>query len=475
VFDNSQFQDLVTKGNPTGEVVGSDRFLVSVKGLDSIAMNALVLFESGQRGIVAEVGEEIVLVLNLESESTPLGSLAVLFDNIFTTPVGEGLVGRVISPLCQPLDGKGPVQHSGTWPVYNQAPGMMERQLLSDRLPTGVTLVDQLFPVVLGQRIAVLGDTKSGKTSFLMQLGINQTNTDRIVVYVLIGKRRVEIDQMLNALNESGAINNSIVIVANVFDSLAQSYMAPYIGCAMAEHLWHEGRDVVIIYDDLSAHAKVYREVALLSGGNPGRDSYPGDMFFAHSSLLERAGRLASNGKTLSALPVIITPGDDITAFLPTSIMSITDGQLIFDLESFRRNIRPAINAGLSVSRVGGRAQTARQKKISGALFRKLADYRQAAEFAHFGSDLATESKQSLQLGEQLIDAMRQGTAELFSVMEQELLMETVLATAGTRQLNIGLLKMKVRELAPTLTSEDQIDAAVQQLLAATAMEAQLK
>lgn len=470
MFDNSQFQNAVTAGNPTGEVVGSDRFLVSVKGLEGVALYALVVFESGERGIVNEVGEDIVLVLNLESESTPLGSLAVLFDNICSTPVGEGLIGRVITPLCQPLDNKGPVRHADTWPVYQQAPGMMERQLLSDRLPTGVTLVDQLFPVVLGQRIAVLGDTKSGKTSFLLQVGLSQANTDRVVVYVLIGKRRVEIDQLLHSLSESGAIANSIVIVANVFDSLAQSYMAPYIGCAIAEHLWHTGRDVVIMYDDLSAHAKVYREVSLLSGGNPGRDSYPGDMFFAHSSLLERAGRLAKNGKTLTALPVIITPGDDITAFLPTSIMSITDGQLIFDLENFRRNIRPAINAGLSVSRVGGRAQTTRQKQISGTLFKKLADYRQAAEFAHFGTDLAAESKQALQLGEQLIDAMRQSPADLFTVMEQELLMETVLATTGQRKLNIGLLKMKVRELAPTITSEDQIDASVQQLLAITTM-----
>lgn len=471
MFDNSQFQQLVTKGNPTGEVVGTDRFLVSIKGLDGVAMNALIVFESGERGIVSEVGEEIVLVLNLESETTPLGSLAVLYDNVFTTPVGDGLIGRVITPLGQPLDGKGPITHATNWPVHNPAPGMMERQMLSDRLPTGVTVVDQLFPVVLGQRIAVLGDTKSGKTTFLLQLGINQTNTDRIVVYVLIGKRRVEIDQLLNALNESGAINNSIVIVANIFDSLAQSYMAPYIGCAISEYLWQNGRDVVIIYDDLSAHAKVYREVALLSGGNPGRDSYPGDMFFAHSSLLERAGRLASNGKTLTALPVIITPGDDITAFLPTSIMSITDGQIIFDLENFRRNIRPAVNAGLSVSRVGGYAQTARQKKISGALFKKLAAYRQAAEFAHFGSDLATDSKEALVLGEQIIDAMRQTPAELFTMMEQELVMETVLAAAGTRKLNVGLLKMKVKEVAPGLTSEDQIDAAVQQLLGATAME----
>ncbi|HKX72481.1 MAG TPA: sodium-transporting two-sector ATPase [Candidatus Saccharimonadales bacterium] len=473
MFDNSLFQQLVGKGGSTGEVVGSDRFLVSVKGLDGVAINALVLFESGERGIVSEVGEEIVLVLNLESETTPLGSLAVLYDNVFTTPVGEGLVGRVVTPLCQPLDGKGPITHTDNWPVYKQAPGMMERQLLSDRLPTGVTVVDQLFPVVLGQRIAVLGDTKSGKTTFLMQLGINQTNSDRIVVYVLIGKRRVEIDQLLNALNESGAINNSIVIVANIFDSLAQSYLAPYIGCAISEYLWQSvGRDVVIIYDDLSAHAKVYREVALLSGGNPGRDSYPGDMFFAHSSLLERAGRLASNGKTLTALPVIITPGDDITAFLPTSIMSITDGQIIFDLENFRRNIRPAVNAGLSVSRVGGRAQTPRQKKISGALFKRLADYRQAAEFAHFGSDLAAESKAAILLGEQIIDAMRQTPAELFTVTEQELVMETVLATAGQHQLNVGLLKMKAKEAALAITTDEQVDPAVQQLLAMSAMEA---
>lgn len=472
MFDNELFQKLVTGNNATGEVVGTDRFLVSVKGLDGVSMDALVLFESGHRGIVREVGEEIVLVLNLESESTPLGSLAVLYDNVFSTPVGEALIGRVITPLCQPLDGKAAPAHSETRPIYSPAPGMMDRQQLSDRLPSGVTIVDQLFPIVLGQRIAILGDTKSGKTSFLLQLGINQTNTDRVVVYVLIGKRRVEIDQLLGSLNASGAIKNSIVIVADIFASLAQSYLAPYIACAISEHLWYKGRDVVIIYDDLSAHAKVYREVALLSGGSPGRDSYPGDMFFAHSSLLERAGRLVTNGKTLTALPVIITPGDDITAFLPTSIMSITDGQLIFDLESFRRNIRPAVNAGLSVSRVGGRAQTPRQKTISAALFKKLAEYRQASEFAHFGSDLTPESKQTLQLGEQIIDAMRQNTTELFNMSEQVLLMQTILLAAGERKLNIGLLKTKSREMAPSVTADDQVDSAAQQLLATTTLEA---
>jgi len=465
VFDNALFQQLIDAKHATGEVVGSDRFLVSLKGLDGVSAGALVVFESGERGMVREVGEDTVLVMNLESESTALGSLAVLHDNVVTTGVGDGLIGRVITPLCQPLDGKGPVKLASSWPIYNQAPGMMERVQLSDRLSSGVTVVDLLFPVVLGQRIAVLGDTKSGKSSFLQQLGINQTNTDRVVIYVLIGKRRVEIDQLVNRLNETGAIKNSIVIVADIFASLAQSYIAPYVGCAIGEYLWHGGRDTIIVYDDLSSHAKVYREVALLSGSNPGRDSYPGDMFFAHSSLLERAGKLASNNKTQTALPVVITPGDDITAFLPTSIMSITDGQLIFDLATFRQNIKPAVNAGLSVSRVGGRALDAREKMLSGLLFKKLADYRQAREFAHFGSDIAPETQSSLLLGQMINDAFRQSTSELWTPIEQQLMMETVLTSAGQRTLNIGLLKLKVRELAAQVKSEADLDPIVAQLV----------
>ncbi len=473
MFDDSVFQQLIDNGAPTGEVVATDRFLVSVKGLDGVGVGAMVLFESGLRGMVREVNEETVLVMNLESESTPLGNLCALQDHTLATGVGEGLIGRVVNALLHPLDGKGPIHVAGTWPLYYPAPGMMERQLLSDQLPSGVTIVDALFTVVLGQRIAVLGDTKSGKSSFLQQLGINQTGTDRIVVYVLIGKRRVEIDQLLRTLNETGAINNSVVIVANIFDSLAQSYIAPYVGCAVAEYFWYNGRDTVIIYDDLSSHAKVYREVSLLSGGNPGRDSYPGDMFFAHSSLLERAGRLASNGKTLTALPVIITPGDDITAFLPTSIMSITDGQIIFDLASFRQNIRPAVNAGLSVSRVGGRAQNQRQKQLSSSLFKRLAEYRQAAEFAHFGSDMAPETQASLLLGQMLLDAFRQSPSERFSVIEQQLILETVIATKGQIRLNVGLLKMKAREFAPQATDDTTMTQVVNQLLQLATMGAQ--
>lgn len=464
MYDNNLFQKLVESGHPTGEVIGVDRFLVTVKGLDGIGASALVLFENGQRGMIREVGTETVLILNLGSEHAQLGSLVVLQDNLLTTGVGTGLIGRVVNSLGQPLDGKGSIRFEANWPVFNKAPGIMERSLLKDQLASGVMMADMLFPIVLGQRIAVMGDTKSGKTSFLNQLGINQAGTDRIVVYVLIGKRQIEIDALVNRLNETGAIASSIVVVADIFDSLAQSYLAPYVGCSIAEYLWYHDHDVVIIYDDLSSHAKVYRELSLLAQVNPGRDSYPGDMFSAHATLLERAGKLAANGKTLTALPAVVVPGDDITAYLPTSIMSITDGQLIFDLATFRQNIRPAINAGLSVSRVGGRAQNPRQKKISGQLAKSLAAYRQATEFSHFGTDMAPETMQSLQLGQQLNEAFRQAPNELFSLIEQELILETVLKAGGQHKINVGLLKMKVREVAPTVKEDRDIDAAVQQL-----------
>lgn len=468
MYDSEVFEQLVSAGNSTGEVVGIERFLVKVKGLDGAPVGGMVLFQTGQRGMVREITPTHVVILNLDAESMVVGTLAVIQELSLTTRVGEALIGRVISPLGVPLDGKGELQLAESREVFQQAPGITERDLLKDQLYSGVTMVDMLFPVVLGQRIAVMGDTKSGKSAFLMQLGVNQQGTDRVVVYVLIGKRRAEIDQLVATLTETGAIANSIVVVANVFDSLAQSYIAPYVGCAIAEHLWYTiGRDVVIIYDDLSSHAKVYREVSLLARVNPGRDSYPGDMFFAHSSLLERAGKLASNGRTLTALPVVVTPGDDITAYLPTSIMSITDGQIIFDLATFRQNIRPAVNTGLSVSRVGGRAQTASQKVLSGALMQRLAAYREALEFAHFGSDLSLESKQVLELGRQLYEVLRQPPTIRYGIIEQQLSLRTVILGGGQRTMDIQALKAQAHQVADTLQTEEEIEATAQQLLEA--------
>lgn len=465
MYDNSEFEQLVASGNSTGEVIGVERFLLKIKGLDGAPVGGLVMFQSGHYGFVREVREAFVLVLNLNTETTPIGTIAVIKGLTLSTPVGDALIGRVINPLCQPLDDKGDILLTESRDVFSSAPGINERSLLKDQLFSGVTIVDMLFPIVLGQRIAVMGDTKSGKTSFLLQLGMNQQNSDRIVVYVLIGKRRVDIDHMIDTLTTSGAMANSIIVVANIFDSLAQSYIAPYVGCAIAEHLWYSGRDVVIIYDDLSSHAKIHREVSLLAQGNPGRDSYPGDMFFAHSSLLERAGKLSSNEKTLTALPVVLTPGGDITAYLPTSIMSITDGQIIFDLTMFRQDIRPAVNIGLSVSRVGGRAQSAAQKVLSGTLTKKLAAFRLAEEFAHFGSDMSDESKQTLELGRQIYDALHQSPTELYAITEQQLVLQAVVSGAGHRKLNMRGLKELAHEAAATLQSEGDIERVAQESL----------
>jgi F-type H+-transporting ATPase subunit alpha len=466
VYDNETFEQLVIAGNATGEVIGVERFLIRVKGLDGVPVGALILFQNGQQGLVREVVPTHVTVLSLDTEGMAIGALAVVKDLVLTTPVGEELIGRVVTPLGVPIDGKGELRPSATREVFGQAPGITDRVLLKDQLYSGVTMVDMLFPIVLGQRIAVMGDVKSGKSAFLMQLGVNQQGSDKVVVYVLIGKRSVEIDQLISTLTETGAMANSIVVVANVFDSLAQSYIAPYVGCAIAEYLWYTvGRDVVVIYDDLSSHAKIYREVSLLARANPGRDSYPGDMFFAHSSLLERAGKLKSNDKTLTALPVVVTPGDDITAYLPTSIMSITDGQIIFDLATFRQNIRPAVNTGLSVSRVGGRAQTASQKALSGQLMRALAAYREAQEFAHFGSDLSAESRQTLELGRQLYEVLRQPPNERYTILEQQLSLRAVMIAAGQKQLNIQGVKAQARQMAPNISSEDSIEQMAQQIM----------
>jgi len=451
------FERLIATGNPTGEVVGVDRFLLKISGLGEVAPGAVVMLETGQHCLVREVTPQDATVLNLDSEEAQLGTLAVLEMSVATASVGNALVGRIVSPMLKPLDGKGDIAYEREWPLFNKAPGIMERAMLNEQLPTGVMAVDSLFPVVLGQRIAVLGDSKSGKTTFLEQLGVNQTDTSRIVVYVLIGKRKVDVDQLINRLNETGAINHSVVVVASVFDSLAQSYIAPFVGAAIAEFLWYAGRDTIIIYDDLSSHAKVYREISLLAETTAGRESYPGDMFYTHSALLERAGKLAANGSTLTALPVVITPGDDITASLPTSIMSITDGQIIFDLASFRENIRPAVNIGLSVSRVGGRVQDDRQKVVSGDLFKQLAAYRTALEFAHYGTEVADETKRSLLLGKLIYETLRQPPSELYSLTEQQLMLEAVLQSAGQRTMNIAALKQGARELAPSVSGMNDV------------------
>lgn len=459
MFDNSQFQSLVEADNLTGQVVAVNRFIVEVKGLHGVRVGAQILFEDGQRGLVRETYGDKVILYNIDSESLAIGTLAVVQFDELQVPVGTELVGRVIGPMGQPLDGGAPLQTKESSGIFTPAPGIMDRKMLDQQLASGVTAVDSFFPIVLGQRIAILGDSKSGKSTFLSQLSANQQQTDRIVVYVLIGKRKVDIERLLSGLKQSGAMKSTIVVLANIFDSLTQSYLAPYAACSMAEHLWYGGRDVIIIYDDLSSHAESYRQLSLLQEVDPGRDSYPGDIFYTHSSLLERAGRLLDNDKTLTSLPVVLTPNDDITAYLSTNIMSITDGQIIFDLGYFRKGVRPAVNAGLSVSRVGGQAQTKRQKQLSTALFKSLAKYHQAEEFSHFSSQLSKETRLDLARGKHLYQALMQPPEALFSLPEQQLMLETIMSSTDDRPIDVAGLKTAVKEVATKVKDESDYDA----------------
>lgn len=472
MFDNSIFQKLVEADNLTGEVVAVNRFIVEVKGLEGVQIGAQVLFQDGQRGMVREAHGNRVILYNIDSEDIAIGSLVVVQQNQLQVPVGAELVGRVLNPMGTPLDGKGAIKSTKTSGIFTPAPGIMDRKMLDEQLASGVTAVDSFFPIVLGQRIAILGDSKSGKSTFLSQLSANQQGTDRLVVYVLIGKRKVDVEHLISELNESGAINNTIIIHADIFDSLTQSYIAPYAACAMAEELWYnENRDVIIIYDDLSSHAEAYRQLSLLQEVDPGRDSYPGDIFYTHSSLLERAGKLLDNEKTLTSLPVVLTPNDDITAYLPTNIMSITDGQIIFDLGFFRKGVRPAVNAGLSVSRVGGQAQTKRQKQLSTALFKSLAKYHQAEEFSHFSSQLSKETRLDLARGKHLYMALMQPPEELMSLVEQQLMLETIMLSPDDRPIDVAALKKAVKERSKEVKAEEDYDRIEAELFKAHSAE----
>lgn len=453
------FDRMVESGKPVGEVIAVDNFLIRVKGLNPCSIQSLVMFEDGSKGFVNQILDDHVTVLHLGSQQLQVGMVVVLQHHELVCKVGKDFIGRVISVTGDPLDGKGPIAIDGVWPVFNNAPPLHERQLLDTQVESGVLVIDSLFPLARGQRMAVLGDSKTGKTSMVTQLTINQKNTDQVVVYALIAKRRSDVDMLLARLQESGGMEKAIVVVATMFESLITSYIAPYVACAMAEYLWQNlAQDTIIIYDDLTSHAHAYREVALLSGGSPGRDSFPGDMFYAHSSLLERAGRLKKNGAHLTSIPVVNVAGGDITAYLPTNIMSITDGQWILDMNVFRSGIRPALNVGLSVTRVGGVVHNKRQKSLAAQALKVLADYRQAEEFSHFGSELALQTKKALETGKRILDILTQSPTTTYSLVAQQLMLEIILSAEDPALLDMSALRLNVVEFSSRVANEEDYD-----------------
>lgn len=463
---NQHFDRLTAAGNPVGEVVAIDSFLVRVKGLQPCNIYSLVMFEDGSKGFVYQIKDDHVLVLHLAKGGLEVGMVAVIQHQELVCKVGKNFIGRVVTVTGDPLDGKGPIAADDVWPVFHPAPPLHERQLLDTQVESGILAVDSLFPLARGQRMALLGDSKTGKSSLVAQLTVNQESTDQIVVYAMIAKRQSDVDALVAKLEEANAMDTAIVVVSTVFESLAMSYLAPYVACSMAEYLWqHENQDTIIIYDDLTTHAHTYREVALLAGVSPGRDSYPGDMFFAHSSLLERAGRLASTGKHLTSIALVNVAGGDITAYLPTNIMSITDGQWILDMETFRSGVRPAINLGLSVTRVGSMSHTPHQKALAVQALKVLADYRQAQEFARFGSELALQTRKSLETGKRIMEIMTQSPKDIYPMVAQQLMLDVILSAEDPTKLDVSSLRLNVRQYAEKVKKDEDFEPIRNELL----------
>ncbi|MBQ4630171.1 MAG: F0F1 ATP synthase subunit alpha [Clostridia bacterium] len=395
-----------------GNVILVGDGIARVYGLRQCMANELLEFEDGSFGMAQNLEEETVSVALLsDNNNIREGSVVKRTGKVLSVPVGEGMLGRVVNALGEPIDGKGPVASNETRPIESEAPGIIERKSVSVPLQTGIKAIDSMIPIGRGQRELIIGDRQTGKTEIAIDTIINQKNTDVICIYVAIGQKSTSVVQLVNELSKNGAMEYTIVVSASASESAPLQYIAPYSGCAMAEYFREQGKDVLIIYDDLSKHAVAYRALSLLIRRPPGREAYPGDVFYLHSRLLERAACVAPEygGGSITALPIIETQAGDVSAYIPTNVISITDGQIFLETELFHAGIMPAINPGISVSRVGGSAQLKAMKKVSGELKLLYSQYRELQAFAQFGSDLDADTKSRLALGERIVEVLKQG------------------------------------------------------------------
>ncbi len=403
----------------TGRVILVGDGIARVYGLTNCMANELLEFEDGSAGLAQNLEEDTVSVAMLSNDnSIREGTVVRRTGKVLSVPVGEKMLGRVVNALGEAIDGKGPIEYSGFNPIEAEAPGIIERKSVSVPLQTGIKAIDSMIPIGRGQRELIIGDRQTGKTEIAIDTIINQKNTDVICIYVAIGQKNTSVVNIVNTLTKAGAMDYTIVVSASASESAPLQYIAPYSGCAMAEYFRAQGKDVLIVYDDLSKHAVAYRALSLLIRRPPGREAYPGDVFYLHSRLLERAACVAHEygGGSITALPIIETQAGDVSAYIPTNVISITDGQIFLETELFHAGIMPAINPGISVSRVGGSAQKKSMKKVSGELKLLYSQYRELQSFAQFGSDLDADTKARLALGERIVEVLKQNRNSPVSV-----------------------------------------------------------
>jgi F-type H+-transporting ATPase subunit alpha len=426
--------DMVSKDQEVGKVIWVGDGIATVYGIEHAMYGEIVIFENGIRGMVQDIRRDQVgcIILGKDTEIKE-GTKVTRTKKKAGVPVGDAYIGRIINALGAPIDGKGEIPADDYRAIEQEAPGIVDRQSVNQPMETGILAIDSMFPIGRGQRELIIGDRQTGKTSIAVDTILNQKGKDVICIYVAIGQKASTVAKLVNTLTKNGAMDYSIVLSSTASESASLQYIAPYAGTALAEYFMYKGKDVLIIYDDLSKHAVAYRALSLLLERSPGREAYPGDVFYLHSRLLERSSKLsdALGGGSITALPIIETQAGDVSAYIPTNVISITDGQIFLESDLFNSGMRPAVNVGLSVSRVGGAAQTKAMKKAAGTIRIDLAQYREMEVFTQFSSDLDEATKEQLQYGKGLMELLKQPLCHPMSLADQVI----TLVTANNRLL----------------------------------------